>query len=879
MFSLLSTKSGTSVISIRVQYNGGAEGIFDKTYIFDQNIDHDILTPTYTPTTGIVGTQIPFIVSITDQYGNPIDTRRYEDDTVTLSVACPLPNDCSFVGYGYSYSAKPDSNGNITIPIQLGTKSGQTVIVMNPVQDLGQQVFMIDTKLSSPTSLTPNIYPAAIPPSTIPSVNVGTGVFTFSFKISDKYGNPVPNELILVKMNSGEQFNVTTNAVGQTSTLPFGPRGSAQMINVTATVVSKPSINTTFQLAFVNANPTMSLFVIPLDMSSLDYVPPTQADVVVSVRDDLGNPIQGQNILLTLNFTPAANWTANPYLASPYLTTYSGTTDATGKVTTTFIPGSFNVSGAPEKASAKLTANWTQDPFNSPKNVTITWSNSPYVNVYPVVSSDIVKVGDFIDVNLKVAINGKANTGPLTVVLDQDGTANMNRSISGSPTTMEQDASNASKTFVNLLNEAQTRIGMESFGKAPEEAIPPVGFLEIPSTFSQVNVELDKLANLKLTGGAKNYYYSIDNSLNKIRADGHPENVKVVIFLSDGGSILTDTEKENLKNKAIGDGSDAQLIRIFTICYTNNANQPSGAVQLRYISEETGGTAYIARNALELSTSFQEILAIISELCGANTQMTISFDNIKINKTYTVTNGLELYDYIPVNTTAPVGVMSVPSTTINSSARTSIIWPNNTQSVINQSNQFPNLQFTVGKVGLGKNWTTTFRLKAKKVGCYNLFGPGSEINFGTGTLPLTLPDVPICVNTTVNDTGVLQGTLDVSNLRNVTSGPFAEFVPLQWNTSYNSSNPANPANFATEKIYYNIAGGPWIQFNTISVPHADYVQPTPLSSPLQFDVRGIPRGSIINIWVHASAPDADDDDEYLNSISITNATSPYIILK
>ena len=131
----------------------------------------------------------------------------------------------------------------------------------------------------------------------------------------------------------------------------------------------------------------------------------------------------------------------------------------------------------------------------------------------------------------------------------------------------------------------------------------------------------------------------------------------------------------------------------------------------------------------------------------------------------------------------------------------------------------------------------------------------------TGTLPLTLPDVPICVNTTVNDTGVLQGTLNVTNLHTVSSGPFADFVPLQWNTYYNSSNNAY---FATEKIYYNIAGGPWVQFNTKSVPPADY-DPA-IMSPLLFDVRDIPRGSTINIWVHASAPDANDDNDYLNSI-------------
>jgi hypothetical protein len=393
-----------------------------------------------------------------------------------------------------------------------------------------------------------------------------------------------------------------------------------------------------------------------------------------------------------------------------------------------------------------------------------------------------------------------------------------------------------------------------------------------------MNAELDTLASLKLTGGAKNYYDSLDASLNKIRADGEqPDRVKVIVFLSDGGSILTDTEKELLRLKAIGDGSDAQLIRIFTITYTNNPNDPSGARQLEDLAHATDGDHFIARDPGELYRRFQEILAIISELCGANTQMAISFDNIKINKTYTETNGSELYNYIPVAIPAGllVGVMSAPSTTINSSARTSIIWPNNTQSIINQSNQFPNLQFTVGKVALNKTWTTTFRLKAKKVGCYNLFGPASEINFGNGTLPLILPDIPICVNTTVNDTGVLQGTLDLTNLHTVSSGPFADFVPLQWNTYYNSSNNAY---FATEKIYYNIAGGPWVQFNTKSVPAADYVQLTP-PSPLLFDVRDIPRGSTINIWVHASAPDANDDDEYLYSISIRNSTNPYIIIK
>ena len=300
----------------------------------------------------------------------------------------------------------------------------------------------------------------------------------------------------------------------------------------------------------------------------------------------------------------------------------------------------------------------------------------------------------------------------------------------------------------------------------------------------------------------------------------------------------------------------------FPICYNNNCQNGQSPVQMGHMANYNGGKYFEAKTAGELALAFDEIYELINQLVPDNTKMMVSFDNIEINKTYTEADGSKVYDYIPHNIPVglTVGEMSAPSATINPNARTSIIWPNGTQSIQNQSEQWPYLIFTVGKVTLQHEWSTTFSLKAKQSGCYNLFGPGSVLDFGDGSVPMDLPDSPICVNTTVNDTGVLQGTLDISNLHTVSSGPFADFVPLQWNTYYNGTKNTN---FATEKIYYNIAGGPWVQFNTISVPSADYVQLTPLLSPLQFDVRGIPRGSTINIWVHASAPDANDDNEYL----------------
>lgn len=180
-------KSGTAVITATINYNdGGIPVTIDKTVY--QKIDHDVLTTTFTPTTGIVGKIIPFSVSIMDKWGNPIDNRR-SDDTVSLSVSCPLPNDCGFVD-GHSFSSQPDLYGNLTIPLQLGTKAGVTTIVMSPVQSLSQQIAFIDTIRDDTLSLKTDISPAAVPPSSIPTAPVVTGVFYFRYTLADKYGNP-----------------------------------------------------------------------------------------------------------------------------------------------------------------------------------------------------------------------------------------------------------------------------------------------------------------------------------------------------------------------------------------------------------------------------------------------------------------------------------------------------------------------------------------------------------------------------------------------------------------------------------------------------------------------------------------------------------------
>ena len=867
--------SGTAIITATINYDdAGTLRTAIKT--ISQKIDHDInwiFSPTSdVPDDRTVGTIATFNVLITDEWGNLIDNKNPgPDHAITLSVSCPMPNDCEFVGVGhYLPSAPLGENGDLEISLKLGNRTGTNIILMDPLHDLNKQMLMIDT-IPDVGILEEKLNPAQEPPYEVP---VGTGILTFSYTLSDKYDNPVANEPILINIPGETEISTNTSAFGQTPLISYGPKGSAGILDITATVKSNTSITHLFSVAFVNVEPTVSLSVSPLNMGSSDYDSTFKAVVTVRVGDDMGNPIsEPQDIQLTLDSCTSGdqNWTTPlPYLGPPpspgtdgYL--FSGTTGSNGEMTTEFTPGAIK-SGAYWHESCVLTAKWISDTTRTSQPVTLTWSNHPYLDVSISTSPQNVQVNEEFDVTVCIAANGNAGNGPLTIVIDQDATSNLGRSIGGSPTTMEQDATAASKVFIGKLSEPNTRIGMETFGKATTDAEPDVGYLDIPSTFSDMETELDKLASLKLLGGATGYYDSLIRSEDKIINDGHPENLKFIIFLSDGGQDLKPEEFATIVSKSIGDGTDQQKIRIMTLCYTNNAFDPSGAKQLADLSHATGGEAYIARNADELAVKFDEIFQFMMELMGEGSEMTIDFENIDISPTEQLP-GSDVYDYIPRGISEGYfDDVIIPDPAKNDNERTKINWPDGTQSVQNQSIQWPDLQFAVGKVDLKETWCTTFRLKAKQAGCYNAFGKDSTIDLGLGLPPEPLPPSPICIGGTVT-TKTLTGTLDVWNLKNVTpplGSCYTDFISLEWNTKYNSTISTN---FATEIVSYSIDNGKtWKQVDVKTVPTRDPSSEPRLLNAL-LDVRYLPSGSY-DFKVYAHAEDAEDDNEPLDNICV-----------
>ncbi|MFA4877280.1 MAG: hypothetical protein WC586_07690 [Methanoregula sp.] len=843
-----STRSGAPQITAAT-----ADPVLSNSTI--QNIDHDALTPAFTPATGVVGEVIPFRVSITDQWGNPIDNRR-SDDTVSLSVTCPLPNDCSFVGYGHSYSSHPDSNGNLNIPLQLGTRTGVTSIVMNPVQDIGEHEAFITTSAGEPVSLTREISPSIVPPYSIPTVPVGTGVFYFRYTLLDSFGNPVKDQSLSIHTSLGEDlpFETTTNALGQTPILSYGPKGTVSNIIITATVVDT-SLTDQFEVAFTTAEPKdMVLSVTPQTLASLEYESASQADVVARVLDTFGNPVSGQEITFTLGFTRGTNWNADPTLAS-----FSGTTDNEGKVKTVFFPGSFNGTEYTE-GSCLLTAVWTSKPSYPPKTATLTWMNHPYLSVYTSVSNENPVAGDLIDVTIRVVGNGKANTYlPITVMLDQDTSSSM-KNPSDTVGTREQAASAAATVFIDKMDASNTQMGLETFGWDQND--PTIGHMDIPSEFSLVKEHLALLGGL---GSSKQMESSIVTSFNKIisatSTPAHHDDIKALILLSDGGS--------NLDNHGALDSlvstANANGIHVYTISYLNGHGDSSNAYEeMEELANRTGGKHYSDMTSAGLNDIYLDIAKRIQILAGANTTMTVSFNNIVVNNT--VMTDSEVFDYIPVGPFSPL------QTTVDPGGRTSIIWTNGSQTVRNQSAEWPQLKFDVGSIEIGQTWLTTFRLRVKPLGNFNIFGGESTISYNGGSVNLVLPDAPITVKSDLLDHGLVTGTLAIENLRaGSSSGPYTDFIPLQWNTRYNSLTGTN---HVTEYVYYRIAGGPWNQFDIKSAPAGDSSQTT------TFDVRNLPSGTYdLMVHGHPVAGDAYDADSNQLTVVIGGSGSRNTYIK
>ncbi|HVP96456.1 hypothetical protein [Methanoregula sp.] len=481
------TKPGSVNVTATITYNDAGNTV-TVTKVYTQNIDHDVAQNAAFDFQNevTVGTETPFNISFTDQYGNPIDNRNpYDPHYISLWISASSDNMAAFdiSGSHVQYTTLPlDPNGNISVNVIPDTAPGENEILLSPFGNVGipwglpQFIYGINNGI--PYSIAESILPSTL---TQPADNGATHVFTITNTLYDKYGNPTENQGIQVQSNwAGDpSANLTTNPFGQVI-YTYGPHSAAGYVVLTATAISNSSVSTSKTVQFYSTAPVNMLFsATPQVMASLDATPGQTSQLVAKVVDIMGNPVSNQTVTFSMG-SPAYTY-ANASLAGPQLLNTTAITNVNGTATVIFKPGKFdtnkaNVSYDPtDSGYVTVTATWNT--ISQP--IQLSWKNYPYLSEQTTISSQNVNVGGKFYVTISLTADGWNLTGtPADVVIVTD----LAGGIGGAGRLANTKASEAG--FIKNATD-NTYISLVSFGDSPTPTGPPYASADTINLWNQ----------------------------------------------------------------------------------------------------------------------------------------------------------------------------------------------------------------------------------------------------------------------------------------------------------------------------------------------------------------------------------------------------------
>lgn len=793
-----------------------------------QNIDHD--TPYYDPSfslplfiypvEGTAATEIPFKISMHDRGGNPIDNRR-GTHLVSLHVNSPLtPDDCGFENgssYSHDISLPLDADGALTVNVKLTNKTGINYIQMDSIGAISFKTISINVVAGGmPVSMSGSISDDG----RLPANNVDK--FTLDYYLYDVYGNPMANRSIWISTNiSGEQTpTLHTSDSNGLIRFYYGPTIQILTANITAVAYDNPALKSELIAHFVSDEATnLVLALTPQIMGSLDVDSGSSAFVRATVVDDFGNPVKGKLVTFSLGTpTPVDVMTTPPTLVST-----SATSDYDGNAIVLFHPGTFPKFGEENYNSAAtgtvvITATWE----GISKHVTATWKNYPYINIETSADpTSNIKLNDTIDVSIEVTGNGyymNGGQGKVASLVDIDSSSTIWSNSNGTPGYKRIDsAKEAAKAFAAvLLTPPPTNnwIGLNSFGNEKKD---DDRLLSPQTDFSLVE---NKINNLVRGTNSQEFGQSIIDSINNLSESQDsrpPDKFRAVVVIKDsGGGNLENSQRPNKDDIITLANSTHPKTMVYTVYYYDGTADNTSTINvLRDISTGTGGEYFRAENTGQLIQTFDDLAHIIQNRVGVNVTLDVNFKNIEVNGTSM--SGSQVFSYVPVGTPYTLHADGLSRDEV--SGRTRIMWPNTTNSVFDQSDEWnanQHLQFNIGTVNISDRWNTTYRFKVNQTGLINIFNCSlcqSVLSYddGTGSGPVDrttcLPDLNIIVNP--NSTPSVVQTLDISDLT-PQSGSFTDTVPLHWTLKYDGYGTV------TETYLYSYMGQEYVVFGSTS---------------------------------------------------------------
>lgn len=919
-------KSGSPVITATLACSSGGTPQTPLTVTTTQQVDH--AAPYYWAfidfaREATTGAATPITVKLKDRYGNPVDSRREDDEgrtaeTVTFNCVS-LPGAGFRYGSGYAATMMEvpvDPDGLAAVLYRVSTIAGANSIDIKAPPPISSRLITI-TGISNavPASIEAKVVPhEGGDPPYVPAD--GRSSFVMTYVMFDEFGNPCRNcGLDISTSVPGEEMSFKSNENGKV-VMQYGPRDTVGMITIDAVAVDNRSVSVSTVVEFVSTDPVdMVLTASPQVMPSHDVDTGHIALLIAKVIDKKGNPVSGEEVEFSLSDIAAGpEKAADPYLVAP-----SAITDEDGIAVVEFVPGTFirDQSDPDYNGNARMTCDATARWGGTSRTLTLEWMNFPYLSVETLVQPGTVAQNGTVQVTIDLIGNGYAiQSVPIDVVLCIDRSGSMlmdypDRMVS----TME-----AARIFNSKMSVGRDQVGLVSFGRSGPADIynynyrcwagsdstssddsayisahyasngksyPDFATLDLGLSFNHAAVD-HSIGTLVPMGGTS-MRAGIYKAIKEIRDNGRGnETVRALVVLSDGdyntygdplarGAACPHLSPENFGEltpeyypfrdlpyaeqdmRVFAAGND---IRIYTVAFAGGISE-GGRTTLRMLAEGTGGEYYYAPSGDDLAAVYTEIAGRLRADAGVNTTMYLDCSNIVINSNSTVTNDAANpvfeYEHVP-------GM----STTIESWNETHTMIPKYEFDQTGDWRAGRSLSFgtdTIGTIGLGQTWEVNYILNMTISGNINIFGPDSLITFNNGEATLSLPDTFVTVVPDLNRTGPTAGVIDVYDLRPLNSPPYDEYVDLAWNLNYTGTDDVRQ-----ELSWTRLDKDGSRKFATLMVPVSEIAgnRPNNLTCQARLDARGMASGSYQVRVVAMDGINPMDSDDY--SVILINRT-------
>lgn len=685
-----STKSGDAVI--RARAIDGSSVAANATLI--EKVDHaepKRWSMVAYPPSALVNTVVTITVRLNDTYNNIVENRSIAENHI-VTFRGPDGGSAGFwdgTGYSSLISVPVGANGNATVQYRMDSIAGSNVILITapPTVISSQQWITIKGTPGVPATIQSTMAPAG---GQIRANNIDT--FTITYVVMDGLGNPVPNTAFWRNTSLNEHDRFITNDEGKVISI-YGPKSSAAVIDITATVEGRPTINVTNQVEFIHGDPVMWEFLAnPQIMASRDVNPSITTEVMAKVMDALGNPVPG----IPIEFSIIDTTNTTRLTAFPELVSSSALTDADGFAIVRLRPGAFPLptdGGYNQTATGSVTvrALWGY----KTKDTVITFKNYAYLRVETNINPSTVAVNDTVNVRIRLIGDGWGlQPTPINAVLATDRSGSM---MYDNPDRMTAIMA-AMKTFIGSMHFPRDRIGIVSFGMnglARATTYTPSGWPQTGPGRDETSSDDTNYINLYYPGtpadGRGRHTYSdyatrdialsanplninttintlipysgtpmrsaIYKAINEIKTNGSLNATRAIVLLSDGdynwygdplardssrgqtwgAESFTDLDTDWFRFSGLS-GSEQNLsqyaknnhIEIYSIAFGSDLTV-GGRETLRILAESTNGTYYTA-SATNIADVYLDIAGKLERKAAAtDTRMNLVYQNLNVS--------------------------------------------------------------------------------------------------------------------------------------------------------------------------------------------------------------------------------------------------------